>query len=380
MHPSSILSYYPTYSVLDEVISQGNYDTLNLYFDLKNNLQSLYMEHTIRNIIDSTTKSGITDSSIFSSIISFIAFHKMYARKRQIKINIYIFFESGTSFFHTNIRKKYKISRRIDDLYGLEREKRELFFTVMHKNLILAERACNSLPGVKLFRMNHLEADFIPYYLISRNLVNTNENTGHIVYSNDHDLLQCLTAGEHVYVFQKAFKTKRLVKSGEALYRSFKVKTTKSDELLPLAMSVIGDTGDDVDGIKGVGPKRALDMMDSLIQLTGGMDLLYDNIMTKQPIFDISRVKTPNKYLNKVITEEENNKLISDNLKLVSFELLSRYLDDPGSIEMVKLREYVNKINDDKTFSLIEPLREAINKLNVVIQEEDLTTIYFGYL
>jgi len=379
MHPSSILSYYPTYSILDEVVSQGNYDTLNLYFDLKNNLQSLYMEHTILNIIDSTMKSGITDSSIFSSIVSFLAFHKLYGRKRQLKINIYIFFESGTSFFHTNIRKKYKISRRIDDLYGLEREKRELFFTIIQKNLTLAERVCNNLPGVKLFRMNHLEADFIPYYLISRNLVDTSDNNAHIIYSNDHDLLQCLTTGKNVFVFQKAGKYKRIVKSGSAIFRSYKIPSNKDDEFLPLLMAVIGDPGDDVDGISGVGPKRALDMLDSLIQATSGMNNLFNNIMLKKPIFDMSGVKTPNKYLNKVISEENKNNLISDNLKLVSFELLSRHLDDPSSIEMIKLREYVNKIINDQTYSTLEPLKDAILKLNVLIQEEDLSTIYFGY-
>ncbi len=379
MHPSSILSYYPSYSLLDSVVSDGNYDTLNLYLDLKNNLQTLYMEHSIRNIIESTIKSGTNDSSIFTSILSFLAFHRDYGRKRQLKINIYIFFESGASFYHTNIRKKYKISRRIDDLYGLEREKRELFFDVFHQNLILAERFCNKLPDVKLFRMNHLEADFIPYYLISRNKAASGDNIAHIVYSNDHDLLQCLTAGQNVYVFRKAMKTKTMVKSGTAVDNSFKTKTTTPDEFLPLIMSVVGDTGDDVDGVKGVGPKRALGMLDSLIQITGGMDQLYNNIIEKKPIFNIDEIKTPNKYLNKVITEEDKNQLISDNLKLVSFELLSRYLDDPDSIEMVKLKEHVNKINDDSSYAGIEPLFDVLSRMNILIPSEALSTIYFGY-
>lgn len=378
MHPSSILSYYPTYALLDEVVSHGQYDTLNLYLDLKNNLQTLYMEHTIRNIVESTIMSGVNDSSVFSSILSFLGFHRLYGRKRQIKINIYIFFETGASFYHTNIRKKYKISRRIDDLYGLEREKRELFFSVIQQNLILAERCCNKLPDIKLFRMNHLEADFIPYYLISRNMVDTSDKTAHIVYSNDHDLLQCLTAGKNVFVFRKAMKTKVVVKAGDALYNSFKIKTKAEDEYLPLIMSVVGDVGDDVDGIKGIGPKRALDMLDSLIQMTGGMDQLNDNVMRKQPIFNIDGIKTPNKYLNKVVSEEQKNRLITDNLKLVSFEILSRHLDDPDSIEMVKLREHVNKINNDSNFADLDSIFDVLTKLNILIPSEALSDIYFG--
>ena len=31
----SILSYYPSYSILDEILSGGNYDSVNIYMDLK---------------------------------------------------------------------------------------------------------------------------------------------------------------------------------------------------------------------------------------------------------------------------------------------------------------------------------------------------------
>lgn len=378
MHPSSILSYYPTYSILDEILSYGDYKTLNLYFDLKNNLQTLYMEHTIINIVESTIKSNITDSSIFSSILSFLAFHKNYSVKRNIKINFFIFFETGTSFYHTNIRKKYKISRRIDDLYGLEREKRELFFDVYQKNLKLAERACNKLPNVKLLRLNHLEADFLPYYLISRNLVNTDDETAHVIYSNDHDLLQCLDSGEHVYMFQKAFKSKKIIKKDAGMQSYLKFESNFSNELIPLLMAVIGDTGDDVDGVKGVGPKRAVDMLESLLKITGGMNQLYDNVFNNKPIFDLTNYQNSNKYLNSVIQEEQSNKLISENLKLISFELLSRFLDDPTKIEMVELRNKILDVLNDSGVATKESILNALQQIQITIFEEDLDIIYFG--
>jgi len=378
MHPSSILSYYPTYSLLDEIVSYGDYDTLNIYMDLKNNLQTLYMEHTIKNIVENTIRSNVSDSSIFSAIISFLAFHKLYAIKRQLKINIFIFFETGTSVYHTNIRKKYKISRRIDDLYGLEREKRELFFDVCQKNLKLAERACNKLPNIKLFRLQHLEADFIPYYLISRNLVDKSDKTAHVVYSNDHDLLQCLTAGEHVYMFQKAFKTKRIVRRGQGMKSCLKIDNPHPDDYIPFAMAIMGDSGDDVDGVKGVGPKRASDMLEKAVNMVGGMDQLYDMIMAEKPIFDLTGYRNSNKYLNSVIQEEQANSLISENMRLVSFELLSRHLDDPSSVEMVKRRKQVRDIVQDCSIAPCQAIKDALNQMNVTIIEEDLDTIYFG--
>ena len=127
MHPSSLLSYYPTYAILDEIASFGNYKKLNIFIDLKNTLQTTYMKHAIENIIDSSKKSRYLDTSVFSALISFLSFHKIYGVKRGIDTNFIIFFETGQSFYHKNIDKSYKISRRIDNLYGIDKVDRDLF-------------------------------------------------------------------------------------------------------------------------------------------------------------------------------------------------------------------------------------------------------------
>ncbi len=382
MHPSSILSYYPTYSILDEITSYNDYKTLNIYIDLKNCLQSLYMEHAIVNIVESTIKSNITDSSIFSSLISFLSFHKLYAIKRNINVNFIIFFETGKSYYHQNISKKYKISRKIDDLYGLEKEKRELFFDVQHKNLRLIERACSKFPNTAVICLPHFEADFIPYYLLSRKIIDVSSDIAHVVYSNDHDLLQTLTASKNVYVFQKIKAIKRIIKSGQAMNMELKKEGNWPDTLQPLAMSVIGDPGDDVDGIKGVAAGRFVPMLPQLLDIIpgwNGTDLngLFDTIRKKEPIFDLTNYRNSNKYLNKVIEKEQEENLISNNLRLVSFELLSREMEDPSSVEISKLKESINESVLVPSVVPLESMKIAIRKLNVVIEEEDLNMIYY---
>lgn len=382
MHPSSILSYYPTYSILDEIVSYNNYKTLNIYIDLKNCLQSLYMEHAIVNIIESTIKSNTTDSSIFSSLISFLGFHKIYALKRNVNVNFIIFFETGVSYYHKNISKKYKISRKIDDLYGLEKEKRDLFFDVMHKNLRLIERACNKFPNTHVICLPHFEADFIPYYLISRELVSKTSDTAHVVYSNDHDLMQTLCAGDHVYIYQKVSRKKRIAKKGQVVSLELRKDGSWPDTLQPLAMAVIGDPGDDVDGVKTIGPGRFSLLLDDLLKILPGwngtdLNSLYDDIRSKKPIFNLTDYRNSNKYLNKVIEKEQTENLISNNLRLVSFELLSREIDDPNSVEIVKLKDIINDaILSHKTVSM-ESMKLAIRKLNVTIEDDDLNTIYY---
>jgi len=374
MNPN-ILSYYPTYSILDEVLTLGNYDTLNIYCDIKNNLQSLFMLHCITEIVENTLISNRTDSSVFESVMHFISFHKIYAANRNIKINFFIFLETGKSNYHLNVSKKYKISRRIDDLYGLDREKRELFFHTLQKNFMLLEKAANKMPNVKVIRLPGLEADFVPYYLVKRNLVDTSKNIGHIVYSNDHDLLQCL--GEDTYVYVKVPKVKKIVKHGQALKSYLKFEKQCPDEYLPLAMAIIGDNGDDVDGIKGIGGKTVEKIIDEVVELVGGIENLYQNVVKGKPIFNPELEGSQNKHIDLIIKKERTEKVISNNLKLVSFEILSRFLDDPISTEMLDKRKIIeNTLNDNEIIEL-EVMRGALERSRVYLTEGILDNIYY---
>lgn len=373
----NILSYYPTFSILDEVLSSGNYKNLNFFFDLKNNLQTLYMEHEIKNLVESTLLSKRTDSTIFESVLNFLSFHKRYTVSRNVNANFYIFLESGKSTYHLNISKKYKISRRIDDLYGLDREKRELFFEIIQKNFMLLEKALNKMPNVYVIRLPFLEADFIPYYLISRNLVDTSNDTGQIIYSNDHDLLQCLI-NKDVYVYVKAAKVKKLIKKGQALKSYLKFSTNKYDEYLPLIMAIIGDTGDDVYGVKGIGGKTIEKIIEEVISLTGGVENLYNNVINKKEIFSLDLESHPNKYINTIIEKEKNEKLISNNLMLVSFEILSRFLDNPFTTEMLEKRKIIENTLKNKEIIDINIIKKALEMSRVYINDDSLDSIYFN--
>ncbi len=370
----SLLSYYPNYSILDGILTQDNFKELNIFIDLKNNFQTLYMEHAIVNILESSKKSRYNDASIFLSLLSFLSFHKIYSTRRNIKINFYIFFEMGISYYHKNISKIYKISRRIDDLYGLDRKDRDLFFKILHNNYGLIEKACNRMPNIKVLKLSNLEGDFIPYYLITRNLI-PQENIANIIYSNDHDLLQCIN--KNTYVFQKSAKSKRIVKQTEVMERELHKKNNISDSYLPLVMSIIGDSGDDVKGIKGIGPSRLLNIFSELLTLVGNMETIYKNIINKQPLFNTTHCKSGNKYLNKIIQEESKNNLISNNLKLVSFELISRMFENPDNTEMLNRKKNFHKILENNQITELEVMRKALEKGGVEIYGEELENIYF---
>lgn len=374
MHPSSLLSYYPTYQILDEVVSYGRYKKLNIFIDLKNTLQTTYMEHAIINIVENSKQTKFIDTSVFSSLLSFLAFHKIYGMKRGIDIKFYIFFETGQSYYHLNISKKYKISRKIDNLYGLERADRDLFFKVLQGNFELIDRSCNRMPDVKVIRLPNLEADFVPYYLLSRKKVPYDGVTGQIIYSNDHDLWQC--ASKDTYIFSKSASSKKIIKPGTVMRTYLKKDNSIEDIYLPLAMSVIGDTGDDVDGVKNVGPSRFLELFDELISLTGNMKEIYNKVENNKPLLNSIPKSTVNKYLKKVIDAEVKDKVISNNLKLVSFELISRAIDNPVTTELLEKRKIIEKIMDDNEIYPLESLKNALEKSGVFLGESSIDFLY----
>ncbi len=375
MHPSSLLSYYPTYSLLDEIRSYGNYKTLNIFIDLKNTLQTTYMEHAIVNIVEASKKCKYLDTSVFSSLISFLSFHKIYGIKRGVNTNFIIFFETGQSYYHKNIDKQYKISRRIDDLYGLDREDRELFYGVLQANYQLVEKACNKMPGLKVIRLPNLEADFVPYYVLTRGLIPKGNGIGNVVYSNDHDLWQCLD--EDVYIFFKAAKTKKIYKQGKVMSMLLKRDVTIPDEYLPLAMSIIGDSGDDITGVKGIGPVGFIQVFDQLVALTGNMDFIYNKVEKGQDLIDPIPPTLSNKKLKTIVDAEVKNKTISKNLKLISFELLSRAIDNPMTTEMIDKRKLIEKqfLAEREVFPL-ESMKKALEKNGVFLQESSIDFLY----
>lgn len=374
MHPSSLLSYYPTYAILDEILAKNNYKKMTIYIDLKNAFQSLYMQHAIVNLIEQSKKSRFMDTSMFSSLVSFLSFHKIYAHKRGIDINFVIFFESGHSIYHKNISKTYKISRRIDDLYGLDAADKDLFYKILTANYQLIENAFNKMPNIRVIRLNKLEADFIPYYLISRHLVEYDGSRVHTIYSNDHDLWQCVH--DHSYIFSKAGKSKKIVKQGEIMKLMLKKPNKIPDIFLPLAMSIIGDTGDDVIGVNKIGPARFLEMFPELVKLTGSMGQIYKKVRKGEDLFNPVPQHFKNKYLKDVVDSEVNHKTVSNNLKLVSFELISREVDDPSSIEMNDRRKQIVEAMQPRQCASIDSMKLVLEKIGVYLEDSSIDFLY----
>jgi len=113
-----------------------------------------------------------------------------------------------------------------------------------------------------------------------------------------------------------------------------------------------------------------------MVKMIGGIKNLRSNVINESNIFnqDVNLIK--NKNIKTIVDEERNNKIISNNLKLVDFNIISEFLDNGLNTEMLERRKYIRNILNDKKISPIQPLKTALNKLGIYLQEE-LEVIYF---
>ena len=374
----NVISYYPSYSLLDQILSYSNLDKLNIYIDLKNVMKPLYMEHVVINLVEATKRSHKIDSSIFTSLLNYIAFHKNYSLKRQIDIKFYIFYEIGESFYHLNINKDYKSNRKIDRLPGLDKVGKKLFTKINQNNLKLIERAFNRIPNIKILCLEHFEADFMPYYLIRNSLVE--EDACNLIYSTDHDLFQTLTLKNNIFQYARGntpSSKRKIIKRNQIMKNYLKFDNNIPDEYFILSMAVLGDKGDNVPKIKGVGPKTIPKIINQLVKCVGGIDNLYSNVMSDKPIFrENIENEIDNKVILSIIKEERKNSIISNNLKLISFEIISSVIDNSPTTEILDKRKKIHEVlNNNKTIKS-NVMCEALEKLNIDFDNTQLYLLY----
>ncbi len=351
---AQIMSYYPKYIYLDKVLEITGKNKLVLHIDLKNSLRSLYLEPFVKDIVRETQMSRHMDVSIFASFLEFISFHKQYAKKRGIDLEMYFFYEKGTSVYHEKYNKNYKGSRKINDLFNLGESYTELFYKVVSKNLDLIEKVGNKLPGCSVLFLDFLEADFMPYYLINRALPNP-ENNAHLIYSNDKDHYQILQ-NNFTFQFIKGWKDSKIIGTGDVWNQMLKHNLPHDPSYIPIFHAILGDDGDDIPGVKGVGPKTLIKIADELIQLLGPMEKVYKNLEEGFSIFDPKYVTNT----KAVQTIRRNEKQFISSLYQVSYFLISEFFDSNSNTEIMKKRARI--------LEAIKPDRPRIRNGNVLYE------------
>jgi hypothetical protein len=359
MSVAQLLNYYPKYQYLDDILTASGKKSMTLYIDLKGCMGSLYQEWAVNYIIQQS-KDCSADPSIFAATLEFIAFHKLYAKKRHIDLKMVFFYESGESAYHANLLSTYKSNRDLGSFFNLDRGDVELFQKVKEKNFDLIDKVVNKIPNVSVIRLMYLEADFIPWYVQNRIL--KDEYSVNIIYSLDKDMLQCLDV--NTYMFYKHYKSHKII-GAEDVYEHY-LKTElpwqADPELFFMVLAIDGDVSDTFKGVKGIGTKTIIKSFPELLKCVGSAEEIMAKIRSGESIF-AKDIGTNDKAVQKIMADEAT---VVRNIKLASYRALSDYIDSGyPTANIVRKKYIVDRVHNDQKIRNGNVLFEALDKMGM---------------
>lgn len=80
-----------------------------------------------------------------------------------------------------------------------------------------------------------------------------------------------------------------------------------------------------------------------------------------------------------ILEHEKSENLVSRNLKLVSFEILSRFLDNPTNTEIVNKKKHISEILQKDEIAEYDSLNRALVMNRVYLEEDALIALYYNY-
>ena len=225
----------------------------------------------------------------------------------------------------------------------------------------IAYKLVNAM-GIKYFMIDNYEADDIIGTIAD--YVDKNDEYEALIVSSDKDLLQLISDKVKV----KLLKTNDYIMFDKNMFQE--VYGIADPKKMVDLKALMGDSSDNIPGVKGIGEKTAI----SLIQKYGSLDGVYQNIES--------------------ITGKTKEKLINDKENAyMSYDIATIYRSVPMEIEVQDMKylgsqeELVTILNDLEFYSLLKKMTtDTISKQELTyqtitnLQELKLTSPYSIYL
>ncbi len=244
------------------------------------------------------------------------------------------------------------------ELYGAYKDSRQAAPSDLYSQKKLIQEFAEII-GLRQLEMPGIEADDLMFSLAQQLRA---EHTDAIIVSSDKDMGQVL--GDHVFIldpFKELFITK------EDLEKKLEFPIEK----LPFYYALIGDSSDNIPGVKGIGPKGA----QQLVKQFTSLEELYNNLD-----------KVPSERIRKLLEESRENAFLSELLfKLRFYETYVTKESTAFSVEnwdkacsffeQLEFKSFLKK--DDKKETVCEPGVLASKYTFVLVNTpEELNEVY----
>ena len=342
-----IIGSVPSYESLDVTCKDKN--EVFIFIDFNNMIKGLYYPKMLEMILNQIQmNNGVFPSILINEWMILQNYLEQYAKSRNInKFHVVYFSEGGQSYYHKNILKNYKNKRKnalfqlppsvsnnyksYDDINDLIRG----FLVSSWKWIEIISKQSNILS----IRLENLDADFIPELLLRKFNIYDDEAV-YIILSSDGDMLQTLDIADNIYIYNgnEIISDKNWIKSKSYLdpynKKNDNIDTKDSSEPIILIenndkysnitpdkiilfKALVGDTSDNIPGIKGVGVKG---FFEKFINIIPG-DVRADDIDEIENICKNNMEQ--NKICAKIIHDFDTFKNM---IRLVSFKMLINWL------------------------------------------------------
>ena len=370
---------------------------LNVHVDLKNVMTALFVNDVAEEMIMNSENMGAMDSTIFQGVLYTTAYWKWFAKQNNMECRILIATDLGDSAYHLSINRKYKCRRKVSSVAspmisggGIDDKLKQ----IRDNNFVICENIVNRIKDVHFFALRFLESDFLCHYLINEKY--PEEENFHLILSSDKDMYQTITNPNIVQLY-KHRGDRRLYDQSTVMskYVGFDKKTDKAQsKFLPKlkkfdmnfvagVMALVGDAGDDVPGVRGIGPGKSLEIFTEdgnlLQKMIGTIDELNERVASGGLFFLEDAV--PLKHMNNALQScfLENTK-VTEAYKMISYDQLVTWLKKKDKTEKKDWLEYIDTILSKGKHSVIESLEAFMKGLENVrdnkLTEEQLKILF----
>ena len=288
-----------TYELVKNILNTLHKTNIIFYIDLASVCKGLYNKNNVFNEINYYIENKRPSDQLVNEYRDYL--NLLHKRFRGFNPKFVTFFDDGQNSQNLSIQSSYKSGRssladiidKDEDLYLFKQLKKRYWGEI--------EQKCSIKGHGVVYNLHEYESDLIPYYVIKNNFYESGEeHTLNVVISNDKDLLQCCQFTNTIQFTNRFMPSqtgnKRLAidcwdnnSAIEYIYKKFKRGALTSKHIV-LLLALAGDKADGINGIKNVGPKKAIDLIlnynipiDPLIlknELQNMPDIIKTNITT----------------------------------------------------------------------------------------------------
>jgi len=334
---------------------------INYFIDVRSACPSFYDESMMKFIVNDESSCYLYLAKSLYNLLKYVDYHIGLTLKYKSTPRFFFFSDTGVSQFHLQIDKDYKANRKHASVILTESEYKRSK-QLQNALLLSFKRIITQVPGCFYIHLGYVETDFIPYYILSN--FNFSDDEAFIIKSNDKDLAQVLSLKTSIYQLLRHRKFgKVLLPSDKAIpfhmLKSLTETTKQPAHLIPIYLSIAGDSSDNIQGIRGVGYKT----LHSLLETIDYHEWTNDNFENLNILLNKAKPKT--KRSEKILQLiQDNLGLVEKNLRLTDFKYMSEHISSTIVSDIHKAFKVTYKLSESDIRNFVSFVKQLTNNDN----------------